>query len=430
MALAVLSAGVAGAEAPVERVLLVTVDALRADHVGVYGGPVATPVMDALAAEGVLLEEAYTPIPATGPAHASLLTGLHPWRHRTVHSTRALDPRVRTLADVLQKRGITTAAFVSARYLDRPYGFHQGFGTFVFEPTQDTYDRGQRLEKFWSNGGATVDTAMAWITEHAAEPFFVWVHLFEPHAPHLAPPGYSAPLSQAVEIDEKGLPPTVHDADDLRGRIRGYRGEVAYVDAQLGRLIQRLRLLGLLDRTAVVVTADHGEGLGDHGQLQHEGSLFEENVRVPLLVRAPGVAPARRLRGFAQLEDLHPTVLSLLGAPTDPDRDGIDLLPWLRGEAEASPRSAVVGQRRPFRSWPDLFYRHDGSRKWVGGIDSPGLVFDLAADPDERAGVPGDGAPSGLRDAVALSPAPELEPPADAPASASAADPEARRGEP
>jgi arylsulfatase A-like enzyme len=377
--------------------VLITIDALRADALG---GPGRTPALERLAAQGARIDGACTSIPATGPAHASLLTGRYPWSHETLHSTVAIDPRLPTLAEALRGRGLATAGFVSARYLERFFGFHRGFDTYVFEPTETHYEGSEQKRLFWARGEAVVDAAMAWITENAKRPFFVWVHLFEPHAPHVSPPRFGPGPSAPVSLAGKRVPPSLRNEDELAREIRQYAGEVAYADAQVGRLLERLALLGLDGRSLVIVTSDHGESLGDHGSLQHEGSLFDEVVRVPLLVRAPGVPAGRRLAGPAQLEDVLPSVLGFVGVPADAPLDGLDLGPWLRGEVERSPRAAVLGRRRPFGSRPDLFFVRRSPLKWIGPLDGPGEVYDLTADPAEAKPRAGEGAPEELRRAL------------------------------
>ena len=284
-------------EANPTRVVLITVDTLRADHVGAYGGPVATPNIDRLAREGALLEQACSPMGSTGPAHASLLTGLHPWRHGTLDNAVLMDPRIPTLANLLQQRGVHTAAFVSSYVLHRRFGFHQGFDTYAFEPDEELVFRGRLREKFWSRGERTARSAMQWLTVHTADSFFLWVHLFDPHTPYAPPVGYTVSPQDPVDLTGKKKPVQLEDMAHLERSIRAYRGEVRYADAQVGKITTRLALLGLLDETVVILTADHGEGLGDHGWLEHGVSVFDELIRVPLVVRGPGMPAGRRLAG-------------------------------------------------------------------------------------------------------------------------------------
>jgi arylsulfatase A-like enzyme len=386
----------------VHGIVLVTIDTLRADHVGAYGAPFATPTLDRLAEEGVLVEQAVTPTPSTGPAHASLMTGLHPWNHGTLRNAVPLDPRIPTLADRLRQRGYATAAVVSSYILSRRFGFHQGFDHFEFDPNQEFQWAARGGRSFYATrADHTSDAAMQWITDHGEKPFFLWVHYFDPHSPYDPPPGYAVSPSVEVRLEGKRIPESVNGPETLKRLIRAYRSEVLYTDAQLGRLVERLRILGLLDRTALVVTADHGEGLGDHGVLEHGVSLFDELVRVPLIVRAPGVPPGRRLPGPAQLEDLVPTLLALAGAEPPAELDGIDLLPWLRGQTGRSPREASFGRRRPYKGEKDHYFERRFPAKWIGALEGRGVKLDLAEDPRELRPQKAEGPPRALRQRVA-----------------------------
>jgi arylsulfatase A-like enzyme len=403
--------------------VLVTVDTLRADHVSPYGGIVPTPSFETLAREGALAEQAYTPIPTTAPAHVSLLTGLHPWRHRTLENAVPVDGSLATLAGILRDEGFRTAAFVSSYVLHPRFGFNRGFERYEFEPTQDYAWQGEMTPNFWTRGEDTTLSALRWLNERAAadeERFFLWVHYFDPHAPYQPPQGFEVSPTQPVDLSQKRIPPEVSDAQELRRLVRAYRGEVRYADAQLGRLVERLRTLALLESTVLVVTSDHGEGLGDHGLLEHGANLHEELVRVPLFVRAPGVAAGRRLRGPVQLEDLLPTALALLGVSVPEGLDGENLAPWLRGQAAASPREAVRGRRRTYDARPDLYYERREGLKWIGELGSPGTVYVLDRDPAEQAGSRGHGASETLRaEAAAAQELPVASP--------RPVDPEARR---
>jgi hypothetical protein len=291
-------------------------------------------------------------------------------------------------------------AFVSSYIVQARFGFDAGFDEFVFDARQAVRWRGKRRDAFWARGERTTGRAMQWLNEQAAKPserFLLWVHYFDPHMPYRPPPGYALRPDAPVDLRNKSMPAGMGGPRQLARLIRSYRGEVRYADAQVGRLLERLRLLGLEDRTAVVVTADHGEGLGDHGVLDHGINLHDELVRVPLIVRAPGLPAGRRLAGDAQLEDLFPTILALLDLPVPGGLDGLDLLPWLRGEVERSPREAVVGRRKVYVGKPVLYYGLRGRSKWIGALDRAGEVYALESDPAELAGAPGHGPPEWLR---------------------------------
>ena len=389
----------ANGPSPIRGLVLVTIDTLRADHVGAYGGPVATPALDALAAEGALIEHAVTPTPTTGPAHASLFTGLHPWRHGVLENGVPLADETATLAEHARSHGFATAAFVSSYVLHERFEFDRGFDVYGFDPTTPLDVQSGDEEEFYSRGEVATSAAMRWLTDHTATskaPFFLWVHVFDPHAPYEPPTRYALEQDAAVNLAHKRISGGRNARQELAREIRAYRGEVRYVDAQLGRLIDRLRILGLLEDSAVIVTSDHGEGLGDHGLLRHGRNLHEELVHVPLLVRAPGVAAGTRLTGPAQLEDLLPTALALMGVPIPDGLDGLNLLDWLRGETAESPRAEVLGRRRRYPETPVIYFQGRWPVKWIGGLDAPGQRFDLDSDAHEMKGVKSSGPPSAL----------------------------------
>jgi arylsulfatase A-like enzyme len=267
--------------ASLPNVVLVTVDTLRADHVGVYGAPPgSTPALDALASEGLRFENAISPVPLTRPAHASLLTGLLPPEHGVRDNLPAkLDPSIPTLATRLKAAGYRTAAFVGSFLLGRGSGFEAGFDVMGDGSAEGVNDSiGPRAER---RAGEVADEALAYLAS-ASPPFFLWVHFYDPHAPYDPP-------------------------EPLAGK--GYAGEVAYTDSQIGRLVAALRDRGLLDSTLVVATADHGEGLGDHGEDEHGALVYEESLRVPLIFRGPGIAPGRVESEPVSLVDVAPFLL-------------------------------------------------------------------------------------------------------------------------
>jgi arylsulfatase A-like enzyme len=411
LGLAALASTTASAAPP--RVVVVTVDTLRADHVRAYGGPIPTPAMDAIARRGALLLDAYTPTPTTAPAHASLWTGLHPWGHGATDNAVPLRADVPTVAERARAAGLPTAAFVSSFILDARFGWSRGFERYHFEPTEPYHWRGRERGRFWTRAGPTTDAALAWLGAHADGGFLLWVHYFDPHAPYTAPAGFERPPSERVALDGKTLPRGVATFAQLTDMIRGYRGDVAYADAQLGRLVDGLRALGLLDSTTLVVTSDHGEGLGDRGLLEHGENLHEELVRVPLLVQGPAIPPGRRLAGVAQLEDLAPTLLELLALPPLSGADGRSLLAWLRGDTARSPRDTVLGRRKAYPGRPEEYFARSGAAKWIGPLGAPGTAFLLDADPREIEGAAAP-PPAPIAALGASAPAPVAAPELDA----------------
>jgi arylsulfatase A-like enzyme/Tfp pilus assembly protein PilF len=286
------------APAPAElrpNVLLVTIDTLRADRVGAYGRASAhTPTLDRLAREGVLVEDAVVEVPQTRPSHATILTGRLPYEHglRDNYSP-PLAAGTPTLATVLRAAGWDTAAFIGAYPVSRLSGLDRGFDLYD-DPfsANDVADDG-RTER---RAGEVVDRALAWLRTPRGRPFLAWVHLFDPHAPYEAPAPWGRRFAKSP-----------------------YDGEVAYADAEVGRLVAWLDSSSLRGKTLLVVTSDHGEGLGDHGEDEHMFFVYDSTIRVPLVLSWPGRLPAaRRAAGQFRSVDLLATVLDLAAveAPT------------------------------------------------------------------------------------------------------------------
>lgn len=338
-------------------VLLITVDTARADRFSYAGGsPVPTPNIDALAAEGTAFLQAVSPAPITLVAHASLLTGLLPPDHglRNNGAYRLGDDAV-TLAELLVSRGYRTGAFIAAAVLDRRYGLDQGFAHY------DDRMGGKPGAEFQPQrpGGEVVEAALSWLRQSGEGPTFVWVHLFDPHMPY-APPE-----------PERSLYPEAP-----------YAGEIAYADRVIGELVTGYRRLGLWRQTIMVFTSDHGESLGQHGEPTHGIFLFDETVRVPLVVRIPGLGEGLRIDAQAQLVDIVPTLGELIGLAVDPAVSGRSLLPLLRGEHRPSP-PAYLETFLPALDygWFVLRGLRTEERKLIVGRKPE--LYDLRADPGE-----------------------------------------------
>ncbi len=321
----------AGCQRPqhARHLLLVTIDTLRADYCSAYGHPrPTTPTLERLAREGQVFEQAYAPLPLTGPAHATLMTGLYPRRHGVIGNGHALGPEPATLAERLRAAGFATCAVVSAFPLDPRFGLARGFERYDadFPAASASLLRspweGRLLERpLDRRADATTERALAELERARRRRLFLWVHYFDPHTPYDAP------------ADHRALFPPGPGPEGARQAA--YEAEVHFADAQLGRLLEGLERLGLRDQTAVVVAGDHGEGLGDHGQLEHGERVYEEQTRVPLIVAWPAALPrGLRREGEVGLVDLAPTLLGLAGVATEPGGgDGLDLGPVLRGQA-------------------------------------------------------------------------------------------------
>ena len=322
-AFVVMSAGLAGcrgggsATSPVERpnVLLVTVDTLRADRLGCYGfRDASTPVLDGLARRGVRFATAVVHTPLTGPSHASILTGLSPLGHGFRNNSGfTLTDRVQTAAEVFKGAGYQTAAFVSGFPLDRRFGFDRGFDTYDDHlPRGTDRRRTPHVERF---ADATTDAVLQWLGgrsggDASVPPWFVWVHYYDPHAPYEPP------------------------APDLAARYRAspYDGEVAFVDRQIGRLLQTLDGRADTARTLTLVTADHGESLGEHGEETHGIFVYDATLRVPWVMAGPGVSEGRVADTVARSIDVLPTLLDYAGVSKGPKVEGRSLRPAASGE--------------------------------------------------------------------------------------------------
>jgi arylsulfatase A-like enzyme len=399
------------------NVLLISIDSLRADHVGVngYARP-TTPHLDELAAQGAAFLTAHAPAPWTLPSHVTLLTSLPPAAHRVVRRNRALTSQATTLAEVLQAEGYATAAFVSAGLLRRAYGYDQGFDVYDQSAWTMRLGRGRRTPKRNPQNRGTADRRATspvvvrlvddWITRTGAadrtRPFFAFVHLWDVHYDYDPPPPYDTMFDPdyAGHLDASHFEtnPALHrgmDPRDLAHLVALYDGEIRFTDEWIGRLLDRLAALGLAEDTIVVVTADHGDEFLEHGRLGHIKTLFEELLRIPLIVRYPRrVPPGQRFAEPVRLEDVAPTILGLAGVASPPDfgletgppgARGVDLSPWLVGSApEPFPElpvyasSAVFGPKRSVQVGGKKLIVHGKPPRTLS------MFYDLATNPAEQ----------------------------------------------
>lgn len=359
---AVAAAGCARRRQP--NLLLVTLDTTRADRIGCYGFPLArTPAIDRLAAEGVRCADAVTAAPITLPSHATILTGLYPPAHGVRdNGTYALGNDAVTLATRLKHAGYRTQAIVSALVLNRRYNLGQGFDGY-----DDDLWAEQQPKMFLirsrpgpKTAALAVDWLAGWAKERPHRPFFLWMHLFDAHQPYTAPTA------------ERLLSPTVYDA------------EIAVLDQAVGRVLDELRRLQALDDTLVVLTADHGESLGEHGEKTHALFIYDATVRVPLILRYPGELPAGKLyEGPVRSVDIAPTVLAALGLPGSGETQGQDLLPAFRGRVpppDLPQYSESLLAQVDFGMAPLYGIRRAGY-KWIRAPRPE--VYDLRGDPRE-----------------------------------------------
>ncbi|HEY2942421.1 MAG TPA: sulfatase-like hydrolase/transferase [Vicinamibacteria bacterium] len=340
------------------NLVIVTIDTLRADHVGAYGYAQAeTPALDGLGRRGARFTNALTAVPLTGPAHATIFTGQYPPVHgvrdNVAFPLRADHP---TLATLLKSRGYRTAAFVAAYPVAAGFGFGQGFDHF----NEEFHASPASSESAERPGNEVADRAIEWLAEAGSGPFFLWVHFYDPHAPYTPPPPY-----------------------DARFASRPYDGEVAFADAQLGRVLDALRTAGRDEDTVVAVLADHGESLGERGEATHGILIYQPTLHVPFFLMGPGVPAGTVVTARVGLVDVLPTLLGLLGVEPPPALAGRDLRPALAGRRlAAQPLYAESLFGRLNCRWSSLRGWVNEDWKLVDGVEPE--LFDLAADPGER----------------------------------------------
>ncbi|PYQ10498.1 MAG: hypothetical protein DMH00_11020 [Acidobacteria bacterium] len=385
-----------------KSLILISLDTTRADHLHCYGYPLRTsPALDRLASEGIVFEKAFTQAVNTGPSHASLLTGLAPIAHGSRINGVPLNPEFVTLPILLAKSGYRTAAFVSGyTLLASQTGFNRGFE--IYDDKFAGQDR---------RASETVDRAVAWLkTLPKDSSYFLFVHLFDPHGKYDPPEGFAEKfrVGKYEPISDPELIPDYQRLETPGGGfskdpldyVSRYDGEIAYADSQIARLLAEAG-----DKPTVVFTADHGETLVDRDYYFSHGSrMNEEALRVPLILRVPDRGlRGKRVTGMAQLVDVLPTVLTLLGQPLPPRLAGRNLLPYARlgaippggvvlSEGHAAPMT-VGGHHLVFPPRGLIFSARGDRFKLIGYPTTSGRIFelfDLEKDPGERTGVLGE----------------------------------------
>ena len=342
------------------NVVVVTLDTTRADRLGCYGfrGDL-TPNIDALARDGVVFDHSTATVPLTFPSHSSIFTGQVPPHHGVRDNGGFfLDEEKVTLAERLREAGFATGAFVAAWVLESKWGLAQGF-----EQYSDTFDLSKykvvSLGTVQKPGDEVMDDALAWLETVRQRRFFAWVHLYDPHTPYDPPEPFAS-----------------------RYPNQPYLGEIAYTDQVVGRLTSWLREKGLLERTLVVLTADHGESLGDHGESTHAYFVYDATTRVPLVIRTPWGLRGRRALQTSGV-DVMPTLLDLLGLPPQPGVDGHSLAREMLDPQATSDRIAYAETYFPryHFGWQHLRSVRSQAYKYIDAPEPE--LYDLAADPGE-----------------------------------------------
>jgi arylsulfatase A-like enzyme len=366
------------------NVILIIIDTLRQDHLGYCGYERSTsPNIDRLAASSLRFTNAYSQAPWTTPSVGSLLTSRYPTSLGIMKRESPLPQEVPTLAEMLRDAGYQTGAVISNRMCSQRWSFDQGFEDFD-ESTIEGYPHG--------SSAAVTERAIELVERYQDGPFFLWVHYFDPHfgyrqhEEHLFTgdqpyQGWIRPDTLMKAINERL---DELDADDLNHLVDSYDSEIAYTDHHLGRLLDRLRELALLDSSMIIFTADHGEEFLDHGGLSHGPTLYQEVVKVPLLIKVPGVPPGE-IREPVSLLDLVPTVLDWLGLAST-ELEGRSLLAAEAAGHEEPPRAVLTERAKHKQPWAII----DGELKYIMGRRAgTGELYDLSVDPGEQSNIAG-----------------------------------------
>jgi arylsulfatase A-like enzyme/Flp pilus assembly protein TadD len=353
---------------PAPNVVLITIDTLRADHLGCYGyKQIKTPNIDGLAADGARFERAFAVVPVTLPSHSSMLTGTYPMLSG-MHdfSGNKLSPLQPTLASVLKQSGYQTGAVIAAAVLDARFGLNQGFDFYYDHFNFSRLDE-SNLDEMERPGNVVADVALDWLSKNSQKKFFLWMHLYDPHAPYHPPEAYAKEYA-----------------------AQPYDAEIAFADEQVGRLLQFLKDKGLYQNTVIVLCGDHGESLGEHGEKTHGFFIYNATMHVPLIIRLPEKDAARVVADPVSLVDLMPTVLGALGVEVPSQVQGHSLLSELRESTDSKQDDKAERERtlygetflpRIHFNWSEL--RSSENAKYHF-IDAPRPeLYDLAKDPGE-----------------------------------------------
>jgi choline-sulfatase len=359
--LLVIRPGLLAESKPNLNVVIITIDTLRADHLGCYGyKQIRTPNIDALASESARFERAYTPVPVTLPAHTVIFTGTYPvFSGMHDFSGNKLNPQQPTLASVLKRQGYTTGAVIGSAVLDSRFGLNQGFD-FYYDHFDFNRLQESNLEEMERPGNVVADVALDWLGKNRQNKFFLWMHLYDPHYPYRPPPPYS---------------------EQYKDRL--YDGEIAFADVQVGRLISFLKANRIYRNTLIVLTGDHGESLGEHGEKTHGFFIYNSTLHVPVLIHLPGSTSTKTVSELVSLADLMPTVLEVLKVEIPAEVQGHGLLPMMVPKKAEESRNLYAETFLPrlHFNWSEL--RAIETEKYQF-IDAPKPeLYDLSKDPGE-----------------------------------------------
>src|SRR5437588_11225362 len=343
------------------NVVFITVDTLRADHLGCYGDKqIRTPNIDALAADGIRFERAYAAVPVTLPSHTVIFTGTYPMLSG-VHDFAAnkLNPTQPTMASLLKDQGYTTGAIIGSAVLDSRFGLNHGFD-FYYDHFDFNRLQESNLDEMERPGNVVANLTLDWLSKNYQKKFFLWMHLYDPHYPYRPPPPYS---------------------EQYKDRL--YDGEIAFADAQVGRLIEFLKNKGLYRNTLIVLGGEHGESLGEHGENTHGFFIYNATLHVPLIFHLPGGMHTQPVANLVNLSDLMPTVLAALNIQIPEQVQGQNLLSIMSPKKEDNARSMYAETFLPrlHFNWSELRGVETENYHF---IDAPKPeLYDLRKDPGE-----------------------------------------------
>jgi arylsulfatase A-like enzyme/Flp pilus assembly protein TadD len=343
------------------NLVVITIDTLRADHLGCYGYMhIHTPNIDALAADGVRFERAYTPVPVTLPSHTVIFTGTYPiFSGMHDFAANKLGPSQPTLASVLKQRGYATGAVIGSAVLDSRFGLNRGFD-FYYDHFDFSRLQESNLDAMERPGNVVADVTLDWLSKNYQKKFFLWMHLYDPHYPYHPPAPYR---------------------DEYKDRP--YDGEIAFADAQVGRVIRFLKEKNLYRNTLIVLSGDHGESLGEHGEKTHGFFIYNATLHVPLIFHLPDSKSGKNVADLVSLADLMPTVLQLLKTVIPAQVQGRTLLPLMAPKDRNKSRSLYAETFLPrlHFNWSEL---RGVETEHYHFIDAPKPeLYDLAQDPAE-----------------------------------------------
>ncbi len=393
------------------NILLISIDSLRADHLGCYGYDRPTsPAIDALGASGVIFDEAISQAPWTLPSHASLLTSLYGRTHQTNDISRQLPSEVPTIAAELSKAGYETAAVVSGTFMKKRFGLHSGFDRYDDEIAEMSHRESH--EAITSPG---IHRKAEELLGQVQEPFMLFLHYWDVHYDYAPPPPYDTKFDPEYKgkitskgfLKNKRIKPDMAEAE-LNHIVSLYDGEIAWVDEHIAKLLANLEASGLDERTIVILTADHGDEFFEHGGKGHSHTLYHELVHVPLIIRGPGIAQGKRVMTPVELIDVMPTILDLVKSGAPEGLQGRSLAEALTGaELASQPVFSETNRARANKNdpWQDSWSVQNGRRKLIlhgegpnGEAPRPDERYDLAVDPGEQS--PREAEASGLQEAM------------------------------